>query len=109
GTDWCVFPAISATEMRGSATGGQNRAGSGMASIPGSVPGGAVRAEWRGRSRSVAAHRDLQAVVRALWEEQGAQPIVQEDWGVKLVEEQEEEEEEEEEVEEAEEAEEDEE
>ncbi|XP_073655448.1 uncharacterized protein [Tursiops truncatus] len=93
--------------MRGSATGGPNRAGSGMASIPGSVPGGAVRAEWRGRGRSVAAHRDLQAVVRALWEEQGAQPIVQEDWGVKLVEEQEEEEEEEEEVEEAEEAEED--
>lgn len=62
-----------------------------------------MRAEWRGRGRSVAAHRDLQAVVRALWEEQGAQPIVQEDWGVKLVEEQEEEEEEEEEVEEAEE------
>ncbi|XP_059993385.1 cilia- and flagella-associated protein 251-like isoform X2 [Lagenorhynchus albirostris] len=93
--------------MQGSATGGQNRAGSGMASIPGPVPGGAVREERRGRGRSVAAHRDLQAVVRALWEEQGAQPIVQEDWGVKLVEEQEEAEEEEEEVEEAEEAEED--
>ncbi|TKC33258.1 hypothetical protein EI555_011642, partial [Monodon monoceros] len=65
---------------------------------------GAVPAERRARGRRVAAHRDLQAVVQALWEEQGAQPIVQEDWGVKLVEEQEEAEEEEVEVEEAEEA-----
>ncbi|XP_067578324.1 uncharacterized protein [Pseudorca crassidens] len=75
-----------------------------MASIPGSVPGGAVPAE---RGRRVAARRVLLAEVRALWEEQGAQPIVQEDWGVKLVEEQEEAEEEKEKVEEAEEAEED--
>ncbi|XP_024590042.1 glutamic acid-rich protein-like [Neophocaena asiaeorientalis asiaeorientalis] len=71
-----------------------------MGSIPGSVPGGAVPAE---RGRRVAARRDLLAEVRALWEEQGAQPTVQDDWGVKLVEEQEEAEEEEDEVEEAEE------
>ncbi|TEA31550.1 hypothetical protein DBR06_SOUSAS58810003, partial [Sousa chinensis] len=107
GTDWCIFPAISATEKQGSATGGQNRAGSGMGNIPVSVPGRVVLAERHVRGRGVATARDLQVAVRALWEEQGgqevAQPIVEEYWDVQLVE-GEEEAEEEEEVEEAKEA-----
>lgn len=96
---------MSAPGKQCAATGGQITARSRMGQDPGLVRG-AIPAEWHARvGKDVAGMpRDFQAIVRALWEEEGGadgtQSVVEEYWDEQPVEEEEEAEEEEEEVEE---------